>query len=161
DRYDDAIKAGDELLALRKKVQGMDHWQVASLKADIAKFRKIKDLPDADRAGWQQAAVDLAKADNLATRGKYAEATPLYHKVLEICRKVLGDEHPDAAQSFNNVARNLDAQGKHAEAAPFIQKALDIWRKVLGDEHTYTATAYNNLAANLIGQGKYAEATPL
>ena len=50
-------------------------------------------------------------------QGKYAEAEPLYQKALAIRRKVLGEDHPDTAASYNNVASNLNAQGKYAEAA--------------------------------------------
>ena len=37
-----------------------------------------------------------------------------YEKALEIRRRLLTDDHPDTAQSYNNVAANLNAQGKYA-----------------------------------------------
>jgi tetratricopeptide (TPR) repeat protein len=70
---------------------------------------------------------------------------------------VLGEEHPDTALSYDNVA-NLKAQGKYAEAAEGLRKALDINRKVLGEEHPHTAGSYNHVAGNLQAQGRYAEA---
>jgi CHAT domain-containing protein len=97
----------------------------------------------------------------LSARGKYAEAGPLFQKALDICRMPPGEEHPDTATNYNNVAFNLNAQGKYAEAGPLYQRALDIYRKVLGEEHPDTARSYNNVAANLNAQGKYAEAGPL
>jgi CHAT domain-containing protein/tetratricopeptide (TPR) repeat protein len=98
---------------------------------------------------------------NLNAQGKYVEAGPLLRNALDINRKVLGDDHPATATSYNNVAGNLKARGKYAEAAPLFQKALDINRKVLGEEHANTANSYNNVAGNLKSQGKYAEAGPL
>jgi tetratricopeptide (TPR) repeat protein len=97
----------------------------------------------------------------LEDQGKYAEAGPLYQKALDICRQVLGEDHPDTARSYNSVAANLDAQGKYAAAGPLFQKALDIRRQMLGENHPDTALSYHNLAANLQAQGKYAEAGPL
>ena len=34
----------------------------------------------------------------------------MYEESLRIRRKVLGDEHPDVAQSLNNIAELLSAQ---------------------------------------------------
>jgi CHAT domain-containing protein len=94
-------------------------------------------------------------------RGPAPEAGPLLQKALDIRRQVLGEDHPDTARSYNNLAMNLHAQGKYAEAGPLLQKALDIWRQALGEDHPSTATGYNNVAMILNAQGKYAEAGPL
>ena len=45
---------------------------------------------------------------------------------LEIDQRVRGEEHPDTATSYNNVAQNLDAQGRYEEAEPLYQRALEI-----------------------------------
>src|SRR5262249_19518268 len=95
---------------------------------------------------------------NLQDQGKYAEAGPLLQKALDIRRKALGEEHPDTAASYNNLADNLDSQAKYAEAGPPHQTAPDINRNALVDAHPATAASYNNLAAKLQDLGKYAEA---
>ena len=43
-------------------------------------------------------------------QGKYDEAEPLYKESLAIRKKVLGDEHPDVAESLNNLAGLLSDQ---------------------------------------------------
>ena len=91
-------------------------------------------------------------------RGSTRQAQPLFEKALEIRRRLLTDDHPDTAQSYNNVAANLNAQGKYAAAQPLFEKALEIRRRLLTDDHPDTAQSYNNLAANLNAQGKYLEA---
>jgi CHAT domain-containing protein/tetratricopeptide (TPR) repeat protein len=100
-------------------------------------------------------------AFSLDAQRKYAEAEPLYRKALAIKRNVLGEDHPDTATGYNNLALNQKAQGKYAEAEPLYRKALAIRRNVLGEDHPETATSYNNLAGNLNARGKYAEAEPL
>ena len=55
-------------------------------------------------------------AGNLNAQGKYAQAQPLFEKALEIRRRLLTDDHPNTADSYNNVASNLNAQGKYLEA---------------------------------------------
>ena len=37
-------------------------------------------------------------------QGRYAEAEPLYKRSLAIREKALGPDHPDVAQSLNNLA---------------------------------------------------------
>jgi tetratricopeptide (TPR) repeat protein len=85
----------------------------------------------------------------------------MYEKALEIRRRLLTDDHPDTAQSYNNTAPNLNAQGKYAAAQQMYEKALAIRRRLLTDDHPQTATTYNNLAAALHLQGKYAAAQPM
>ena len=89
-------------------------------------------------------------------RGSTREAQPLFEKALEIRRRLLTDDHPDTANSYNNLATNLHDQGKYAQAQPLFEKALEIRRRLLTDDHPDTAVSYNNLAVNLNAQGKYA-----
>jgi tetratricopeptide (TPR) repeat protein len=74
---------------------------------------------------------------------------------------VLGEEHPNTATSYDNVASCLDHHGKHGKALPLYEKALAIRRKVLGEDHSETARSYNNLAYCLNAQGQHGEALPL
>jgi hypothetical protein len=48
----------------------------------------------------------------------------LYQKALDISRKIRGEEHPDTANSYNNLAYNLQAQGRSAEAATMLRRAI-------------------------------------
>ena len=49
-------------------------------------------------------------------------------------QKLLGEEHPETAKSYNNLASNLDHQGKYTQAEPLYQKALALRQKLLGEE---------------------------
>jgi Tfp pilus assembly protein PilF len=97
----------------------------------------------------------------LNSQGKHSEALPLLQRALVIRLAVLGEQHPDTAHSYNNVALCLNSQGKHADALPLHQRALAIHRKALGEQHPDTAQSYNNLAFCLSRQGKHSEALPL
>src|SRR5262249_4983808 len=46
-----------------------------------------------------------------------------------IRRKVLGEEHPDTADGYNNLALILNAQGKYREAEIFFRQAADSFAK--------------------------------
>jgi tetratricopeptide (TPR) repeat protein len=161
DKYEEAIRLQKELLELRTKAQGADHWEAVDEKWALMVMKKVAALPEEDRAGWRKASQEENAALKLDDQGKYPEAGRLFQKALDIFRKVVGEDHPVTARGYGSVARNLDAQGRHAEAEPLNRKALEIRRKVLGEDHADTARSYNNLAFNLSAQGRYAEAGPL
>ena len=94
-------------------------------------------------------------------QGRYAEAEPLYKRSLAIREKTLGPDHPDVAQSLNNLALLYQAQGRLAEAEPLFKRSLATWEKALGPEHPTVALCLNNIAALYRVQGRYAEAEPL
>jgi CHAT domain-containing protein/tetratricopeptide (TPR) repeat protein len=100
-------------------------------------------------------------ASNLNNQGRYAAAQPSYEKALEIRRRLLTDDDPRTASSYNNLGMNFNAQGKYPDAQPRLEKALEIRRRMLTDDHPETAQSYDNLAYNLHSQGKYALAQPL
>ena len=91
----------------------------------------------------------------LHNQGKYDEAEHLYQQSLTIRRnvyvmdidawthtimelvmthkvvsQVYGDEHPNVAQSLNNLAELLRNQKKYEEAEPLFRQSLAIRRKV-------------------------------
>jgi tetratricopeptide (TPR) repeat protein len=73
----------------------------------------------------------------------------------------LGEEHPDIAQSYNNLALLYDSMGDYEKAEPLYLKALKIDQKVLGEEHPNTVASYNNLASLYHSMGAYKKAEPL
>ena len=93
--------------------------------------------------------------------GEYTKAEPLYQETLLIRQKVLGPEHPDTAQSLNNLAGLYRDMGEYAKAEPLYQEALRIWQKVLGPEHPDTAKSLNNLASLCLDLGRFDEARAL
>src|SRR5262249_6703627 len=90
--------------------------------------------------------------------GKYAQAEPHLQKVLTITCRTLGEDHPDTAVSYDNLAVNLGVQGKYGQAEPHLQKALAIRRRTLGEDHPDMVLSYINMAINLHAQGKDPEA---
>jgi tetratricopeptide (TPR) repeat protein len=91
----------------------------------------------------------------------YAAARPLFERALAIREKALGPEHPETAQSLNNLAALLQDQGDLAGARPLYERALAIREKALGPGQPGTAQSLNNLAALLQQQGDLASARPL
>jgi tetratricopeptide (TPR) repeat protein len=79
---------------------------------------------------------------------------PLYERALAIREKALGPEHPDTAESLNNLAELLQNQRDFAGARPFHERALAIREKALGPEHPDTAGSLNNLRPPTLRTGQ-------
>ena len=92
---------------------------------------------------------------------EYFEAKRIIEKVIAVREEVLGPEHPDTAEGFNNLADLLKAIGNYEAALPLFERSVAIWEKVLGPDHPDTATGVNNLADLLKATGDYKKARPL
>jgi tetratricopeptide (TPR) repeat protein len=156
-KFAEAAEIAEQLSHLREERQGKEHWQAVDARFTAEALRRALRSDKRDQEEYARSFELRRRASALVEKGQFKEALSLQPQILAICRKVLGEEHPDTANSYNNVAYNLNAQGKYAEAAEGYRKALAIRRKVLGEEHPDTALSYNNLAVNLSAQGKYAE----
>ncbi len=92
---------------------------------------------------------------------EYKKAEELYKKVLEISERILGEEHPNTATSYNNLGLVYARQGEYKKAEELYKKALEISERILGEEHPSTATSYNNLGLVYARQGEYKKAEEL
>jgi tetratricopeptide (TPR) repeat protein len=98
------------------------------------------------------------QAKELSTELRYSDAMVLYQRALAIRERLLGIEHPDTAETYNNIAIVYETKRDYVEALMWYAKALAINEKVLGAEHPSTATIYNNIAEVYYNQGDYAKA---
>ena len=104
-------------------------------------------------------AVSLGnQAWELRQKARYADALKLLQKQCEIRERILGTEHPDTAETYNDIGFVYDDLGGYASALDWYQKALRIRETVLGKDHPDTATTYNNIALVYYNQGDYARA---
>jgi tetratricopeptide (TPR) repeat protein len=161
DRWDEAVARAEELVALRRQVLGPAYFETVDDEWRLKSFRKVAPMPEEERAAYRSALTMMSQANTLFDQGKYAQVQPLFEKALEIRRRLLSDDHPDTAESYNEVALNLWAQGQYAPAQPLFEKALEIRRRLLSDDNPITAVSYNDVALNLKAQGQYAQAQPL
>ena len=116
----------------------------------------------------ESAQAQLAKAEQLSQQawvlkeqGKYSEAISLAQEALRIRQEVLGEEHPDVANSLNNLALLYQLMGRYQQAEPLYNQALEMDRRLLGEEHPDVAETLNNLALLYYFMGRYSEAEPL
>ena len=145
----------------RTERQGANHWEVIDARVTVERWQRLTAVAAKDRVEVVRALLAAGEGSRLQQRLRYREAEAKQREVLAIYRKVLGEQHPETAASYNNVAFCLQSQGRHGEALPLYQKALALTRRVLGERHLETGTSYNNVAFSLQRQGRIAEALPL
>ncbi len=98
----------------------------------------------------------------LEERGQYAEAEPLLRQALVIRQHVLGENHPDTAQSLHNLAINYWDLINYAEAEALLRQALVIRQQTLGEHHPLSILTLNDLAVLFYSVlQNYTEAEPL
>src|SRR4051794_26298454 len=79
----------------------------------------------------------------IPTRQRASTIWPSYfmtraiERALDIRERMLSPDHPDTAESLNNLASLLNKLGHASEAEPLFQKAIAIDEKTLSPTHLY------------------------
>ena len=73
-----------------------------------------------------------------------------HQRALDIRVKLLGEEHPDTAESYFNLGVTQHALGNLSSALQSKQRALDIRVKLFGEDHPHTAECYFSLGETRI-----------
>jgi len=97
----------------------------------------------------------------LRERALYSLAEPLFLRALQIREQQSGPEHPDTAQSLNNLAHLYYKLGRYTQAEPLYQRALQIREQQSGPEHLDIANSLYGLANLYHQQDRYEKAEPL
>ncbi|MCW6036772.1 tetratricopeptide repeat protein [Spirulina subsalsa FACHB-351] len=137
-------------------VGGVLLWESGVNRAEVRGATvEIAQTPLEEAEQLNQQVIQLYQA------GNYEAAIPLMERVLTLRQQVLGTQHPDVANSLNNLAFLYEAQGRYSEAEPLYLQALESRKRLWGTEHPDVATSLNNLAGLYSSQGRYSEAESL
>jgi tetratricopeptide (TPR) repeat protein len=91
-------------------------------------------------------------------QGKHTEAITYYEKSLEIRQKTLSENHPDLANSYNNIGNVYRNMGEYSKALSSHKKAVEIDQKTLPANHPDLASSYNNIGGVYDNMGEYSKA---
>jgi tetratricopeptide (TPR) repeat protein len=160
-RFAESIAPLRELLEIRTRLQGRRHPLTEDAGRRLEHQRKLASLPAEAQRALGSAFSEERQAVTLDDKRAYPEAERIHRAAIETLVRWLGEDSPETAIAYGNLALNLTRQQRHSEAQPLHRKVLDLWRRALGEEHPQTALAYNKLAQSLLYQGRYVEAGPL
>jgi tetratricopeptide (TPR) repeat protein/CHAT domain-containing protein len=153
-----ARQARQEVLTIRRKLDGAEHWRVADARLALEDLERRSRMTPAQRQRLGEASRLNEEARALYGRGKSREAVQAAQQVLAIKKEALGERHPSYATSLNNLALLYDSMGDYGKAEPLHRQALDIRKEALGDKHPHYAESLNNLAMLYQEMGDYAKA---
>jgi tetratricopeptide repeat protein/NB-ARC domain-containing protein len=134
------------------------HWQQLAPHA----FQVLDMI--ANRPGVPDAArLDAAFVATLAalyqsSRGLYADAETQLRVVLDVHRRVLGDEHPNTLATRHSIAWTMSQRGNHAAAEAEFISVLDAQSRVIGAEAPLTLVARYEVAYEMAERGDHAGA---
>jgi serine/threonine protein kinase/Tfp pilus assembly protein PilF len=171
---DAAHTALAEALAMRRKVFGKEHPEVAISHSELGRTLFDQGRLDEAERHFRSALAIRRKAlgpnDHetatsmsdlgllLRQKGDRAGAETLFRETLVVTRKSSGPKHPDVATALANLALTVNERGDHEAAEAMFREALAIGQASLGREHPGNAQRLANLAGVLRVRGKLAEA---
>ncbi len=175
-KYDEAVAATGEAIALARAVPGADDTLRSGLLVHADALMRASRIEDAFVA--QREAFDLTLktygpdhvstalahgvlAEILRSRGRLDEAEKHARESVAIYRRVFTGPSPDLATALNDLAVALALQGKVSEAVTLLEETLSMQREVYDPGHAYIASTIVNLGAMAARVGEYARAEQL
>eukprot|EP00545_Synedropsis_sp_CCMP1620_P000977 CAMPEP_0119021520 /NCGR_PEP_ID=MMETSP1176-20130426/26147_1 /TAXON_ID=265551 /ORGANISM="Synedropsis recta cf, Strain CCMP1620" /LENGTH=310 /DNA_ID=CAMNT_0006976143 /DNA_START=111 /DNA_END=1043 /DNA_ORIENTATION=+ len=90
--------------------------------------------------GWNAKGLQKAK------KGHWGDAILCWENALEVRQQVLGDSHPDVANTLNNMGIALGRLERFPEALESLNRALQIRTMIYGKVHLEIAATLHNIA---------------
>jgi tetratricopeptide (TPR) repeat protein len=97
--------------------------------AEMFYLAALEDVHNASPEDPRLAATLNALAVLYHAQSKYAQAEPLYQRVLALMERTLGPDHPNLAATLDNYADLLHKMQREAEAEAAEARAKAIWAK--------------------------------
>ncbi|MGD9690255.1 MAG: tetratricopeptide repeat protein [Phycisphaerales bacterium] len=115
----------------------------------------FKDQPEVD------AALRETMGRTYRSLGMLDEAEGLITGALNARLAIVGPEHVDVAECYDDLSVLRYLQGKHEDAERLARQGLELRRKLLGPQAGEVGDSLSNLAIALSGRGRHAEAEGL
>jgi CHAT domain-containing protein/tetratricopeptide (TPR) repeat protein len=160
-KYEEAQGPVREILELRTRTLGENHFATADTRREIETLKQLAALPEADRVEYRKTYVLFDEMAELWRKAQYADALRPAEQILDIYRLLLGPEHISVAVAANWYGQLLNLAARYPDAEKQFREALRIVLQVVGEDSPGTAALYGNLALSLQKQGKYREARRL
>ena len=85
----------------------------------------------------------------------------MQEQILNLSKKLFGEEHPKTLDAMNNLAWTLTTIGRDAEALTLLEVALPAYKRILGADHPDTFGCADTMIHALNGLGRNEEAIAL
>ena len=159
-------------LAIREKVLGKDHPDVAESLSGLASVLSLKRIEEAERLARRSLGIrekalgenhqDVADSLSSLTEvileiGKPSELEAYLRRAVAIREKSLGRTHPNLGESLLNLGVFFDKRGQCQDAEAPLRRAVSIFESAYGTDHPVVARSYLALGSALAGQNKVSD----
>jgi tetratricopeptide (TPR) repeat protein/CHAT domain-containing protein len=158
DEFSQARKALDEVMAIRTRQYGAEHWQTADTKRGLDYLSFVERLPPGQHQLLLRAGKLMGRVRESAHSGNSSDALRPAKEARDIYAKLLGEDHWLTGWSvawLGKVYEDLDESDLAEEA---YRQALANRKKNYGEMHPEYATGLDNVATALSRRGEYAAA---
>jgi CHAT domain-containing protein/Tfp pilus assembly protein PilF len=150
--------ARDQLVEVRTRRLGKDHWQTVEARAFRAELDQLAKLTPKQRE-WLLGVADQEDAIRaLQQKGQVEKAAALARQQGEQIRTLLGEGHYLVAENLRLQAELSSAQGEPARAEELLRAALTNLRATFGPSHPEGAAILDRIGASLRQRGDLAGA---
>ncbi|MDB9492181.1 tetratricopeptide repeat protein [Dolichospermum circinale CS-534/05] len=172
-KYNEAIPLAERVLAMRKRLLGVEHLDVADSLNNLAelyysqvRYKEVEtyyiQALEMRKRLFQADHADIADSlNNLAflyySQARYKEAETYYIQALEMRKRLFKGDHADIATNLNNLAGLWESQARYKVAETYYIQALEMTKRLFQADHSDIATSLNNLALLYQRQGRDAE----
>src|SRR5688572_18831466 len=102
----------------------------------------------------------IENAEQAAAAGDYASAEDLLREAAALQEQTLGPNHPDLANTFNNLGIVCEMTDNPIDAEHFFRRAHAIAAATLAPDHPFVATSRKNLHDFCSARGRPVELPP-
>ncbi len=146
---------------MSEQLYGQTDYQTQDASRAITDAEQNAIRSPEQRTSLREAWEAMSTVDKLIGEGQFILAIPMATKAAAIRKQVLGEQHPDYANSLNDMAYIYHNMGEYARAEPLYTQAIEIDKQVLGEQHPNYATSLKNLASLYQSTGEYNRSEPL
>lgn len=143
-RFAAALTVARADLAAQSRAHGIPRWRVASARLDVETLELIAALPDSQRLAL--AAVERLIPSRVTAEGAWQHTLPALQLQLATRERLLGADHPDAADTRSAIGRLEWLLGNAVEANAQSRRAIEIRRRAFGEEHPSVLESIDQLA---------------
>lgn len=164
-RIAESIPLFDESLRIERITRNEDAFEIAEAEAALADaHRRAGDASlavtlqtDAVRIAEKRLGADsdrtlswrISLSNMLVTANRLDEAEVQFRELMDVCPRVLGEQHPRTLKVLTGYAVLLMRREKYAESVPLLRRSLNAGRAVDGENAADTIITQFNLACAL------------
>lgn len=161
----EVVKRSTELEHVDKEERALYYEKVGSFLNLAGEYEEAATLLEQAVKLLEKSTDELRRASAMTRLGelyestaKYDKAEKLYLDALDVRSRLLGENHPDIADSIERYGTLLYYKGEHTRAEQQFRKLIDLSQLSYGMHSVQSAKGHNLLGAALLAQSRLEEA---